>query len=279
MYKLCIGLLTYCDDKKMPERFEILKTSLESLREFVKDREEIFIYVWDNGSSENVKEYLKQFKFFNRIYFSKKNLYDVIAVKKLKEVAEEINAEYVCHLEDDFLFYNKDKKVLDDCYQFLDENLDCGYLRIVKYEFDNKDKYDKFLNHPEKDKANCQRHFNNIDNKKLKWSDPVNIGNSTFYKNNWHWYNYPNICRSSVFKKIIPNKDIGPLHDLEKFMMEKYHEFNLKVGVLDLGLTSHLDFKLNKNTSVRIMLQADKKRIDEISHKEVLQQIELTKPE
>ena len=278
MKKLCIGLLTFCNDKTMPKRYEIFKKAINSLVQITKNRNDVFVYVWDNGSSKNVKNFrLSKKDIFDKIYFSKQNLYDFAAVVKLVKIAKSLNAEYVCHLEDDFLFYEKSDNFLDNCYQFLENNLDCGYLRIVKYEYDKKEKYDKFLNHPQKDTSNCQRHFNNITKQNLKWEGPEFIGNNRFYKNNWHWYNYPNICRTSVFEKIIPDSDNGPLHQLEGYMMRKYHDLGLKVGILDKGVTTHLDQDLNKDTSVRINQGANTKKMEVISYKNILNEIKSTK--
>jgi len=280
MKNLCMGLLTFCDDKKMPKRFETLKKAINSLERVVKDRDDVFLYVWDNGSSKNVKDFLLSKKnVFDEIYFSNKNLYDFVAVTKLKQMAKKINAKYVCHLEDDFLFYEDGCDFLDSCYQFLDNHKDCGYLRIVKYEYDDKERYDKFKNHPNKDVGNCQRHFNNITKEKLSWEGPYEIGGKLFYKNNWHWYNYPNICRTTVFEKIIPEHDNGPLHQLEGHMMRKYEQLQMKVGILDKGITTHLDQKLDKSTSTRIMAGANVKKMKNISYEEVMEEIKSVKSE
>ena len=83
---------------------------------------------------------MKSKSFFDELYFSDKNYYDIAAVHKLVQVSKELNAEYVCHLEDDFYFYDYD--FLDCCYAFLEKNEDCGYLRILKYDYDNKEIYD-----------------------------------------------------------------------------------------------------------------------------------------
>ena len=50
--RTCIGLLTYCDSEKYPKRFEVMKRCIKSL-EAIK-RDDIYITVWDNNSSEDV---------------------------------------------------------------------------------------------------------------------------------------------------------------------------------------------------------------------------------
>ena len=234
--RICIGILTFCDDQKSPKRFSTLKRALESYRGL--SRPDTFIYVWDNNSSENVKEYLRGLDFLDGIYFSEKNLYDLVAVNFLEKKAKELDAEFVCYLEDDFLFYDLD--FLDDSYQFMDNNTDCGSLRILKYNFQDRDRYDKLSNHPNKDKPNCQRHYNQNDKQRLVWEDCGTIGAHHFYKNNWHWYSFPTITRTEVFSKIIPKIDCRPLQGMEGFIMKKYHELGLKVGVMDFGVVTHL---------------------------------------
>ena len=250
MPKLCIGLLTHCDDSSDPERFDILKKSVDSLAGLASP--DVYIYVWDNNSSPNVRAFLKEKKFFNALYLSDSNLYDVVAVHKLVQEASDIGAEYVCHLEDDFFFYKND--FVQSCIDFLDTNKDCGYLRILKYEFDKKHKYDKFLKHPELDPNNGQRHHNQITKEKLAWEDAGSITGFSFYKNNWHWYNYANICRLDVFRSIIPYADHKPLQDLEGYMMKNYHDLGLKTGVLDGGVVTHLG-NFTPQTSQRVKLQ------------------------
>ena len=266
--KLCIGLLTHCDDVADPERFEILKKSVNSLEQLASP--DVYIYVWDNCSSPNVKAFLNEKQFFNARYFSNENLYDLIAVHKLVQVAKRIDASYVCHLEDDFLFYESD--FVTTCCEFLDRNKDCGYLRILKYEFDRQHVYDKFMRHPMLDTANGQRHFNQITKQSLHWHDAGKIEGLQFYKNDWHWYNYANICRLDVFQSIIPYKDHKPLQKLEGYMMQKYNDLNLKVGILDLGVVTHLG-NFTVETSQRIKLVSQNRVLPTIRYVDVLREL------
>jgi len=228
------------------------------------------MYVWDNSSSSSVKAFLKQKQFFDEMYFSDENLYDVVAVHKLAQVSEKINAPYVCHLEDDFLFYESD--FVAACCSFLDKNTDCGYLRILKYEFDKQYVYDKFMRHPMLDVTNCQRHFNQITKQPLEWQPAGNISGLQFYKNNWHWYNYANICRREVFQSIIPEGDHEPLQRLEGYMMQKYNDLGLKAGVLDRGVVTHIgDF--TEKTSQRIKLVSQRHKLPTIRYDDVLREI------
>ena len=267
--KLCIGLLTHCNDATDPERFDILKRSVDSLE--LLAGLDVYIYVWDNHSSANVRDFLQSKTFFKELYFSDENLYDLVAVHKLAQVSDRIGTPYVCHLEDDFLFYSSE--FVDACCEFLDKNKDCGYLRILKYEFDRKHVYDKLLQHPLIDSANCQRHFNQITKQGLEWETAENISGLQFYKTNWHWYNYANICRREVFKAIIPFVDHEPLQSLEGYMMQKYHELGFKTAVLDRGVVSHIGH-FTKKTSQRIKLVSQKVQLPTLRYNDVLKEIE-----
>ena len=167
MFRLCIGLLTHCDDVKTPERFEVLKKSINSLERLKSD--DVYIYLWDNCSSEGVRNFLDKKNFFNAKYYSNNNLYDVVAVHKLAKTAEEIGADYVCHLEDDFFFYESD--FVKSCCDFLDINEDCGYLRILKYDYHRKYIFDKLDQYELEDKLASlpTEEFNKINENDLKY--------------------------------------------------------------------------------------------------------------
>ena len=78
MKKLCVGLLTYCNSDTHPERFEILKTCLESLKNIASDS--VYIYALDNGSSEDVIESLRDSPHIRDVYVARNNLYDILAL-------------------------------------------------------------------------------------------------------------------------------------------------------------------------------------------------------
>jgi len=247
MNKLCVGLLTYCNSETHPERYDIFKTCLNSLKNLVG--ENVYIYALDNGSSEDVIASLNECPYLDDVYQSRNNLYDVLAVNFLVRKAKEVSANYVMHLEDDFLFYRDD--FLNTCFEFLEKNKDCGYLRILKYDFKNKILYDKLGGHPDRDMANSQRHYNNVSKDALTWASDQQMGKFDFYKTNWHWYNFANICNLSVFEKIIPKRDVYPMQALEGEMMKNYYNLNLMVGVMDLGVVSHMGH-FDKKTSLRL---------------------------
>ena len=255
--KICIGLLTYCNTEKSPERFQVMQKCIDVLGEF-KERygDQVYLYAWDNGSSDDVKAYLSNKTFFDEIVFSDKNLFDVVAVHFLARKAREVGADYVMHLEDDLFFYDFD--FLPDAVRFLETHKDCGYLRILKYEYDNQKKYTKNSNHPNPDRANWQRHYNNNNGDKLVWEETEFESSYDFLKTNWHWYNFVNLSHIDIFEKLLPHHDMRPLQGLEGHMMREYHKLGLKVGVLDGGAVTHLGL-FNTKTSARLAQVAQNK--------------------
>jgi hypothetical protein len=269
--KVCIGLLTHCDSGKSPERFKVMKECIEALA-YIKTKD-TYLYVWDNNSSNDVRAFLKAQDHIDEFCFSDKNLYDVVAVHYLAKKAEELGSEYVMHLEDDLFFYDRD--FWGECFAFMKLHQDCGYLRILKYDCDDKEKYTKDSGHPAPDKANWQRHNNCITNEKLEWEACGHLGKYRFYKNNWHWYNFVSLARLDVFKKLLPHEDQRPLQGLEGYMMKRYAELGLKVGVMDKGVVDHRG-AFNTKTSARLakVAQHGGHNLPHIGYTKVIEEVE-----
>ena len=75
-----------------------------------------------------------------------------------------------------------------------------------------------------------------------------------------------------MFKSIIPYEDHKPLQSLEGYMMQKYHDMNLKVGVLDHGVVTHIG-QFTEKTSQRIKLVSRNIELLTISYSEVTKEI------
>ena len=246
--KHCIGVLSYCDSKKTPDRFLRLKESVASMKLLKNDNN--YMFLWDNNSSDDVKKFLSHCDFFDDMFFSEKNLMDNAAITLLNIKAKELNAPFVTFLCHDSLVY--DHQAIPHCFEFLTSNTDCGYVRVLKYEIDKWFNYDKIHKNQNTDIPNAQRHYNNISKEKLTWEKAGNFGNYRFFKNNWHWTFFPNVCRSDVFDKMVPKSDCGPMQELEGRMMKNYHSLNLKTGVLDMGAIAHNQKDFHKGGSSRV---------------------------
>jgi hypothetical protein len=269
--KHCIGVVSWCKSDENPDRFARLKESILSHK--LLKRDDNYIFLWDNGSSEDVKEFLRSCDFYDDIYFSPKNLYTNVMEALLNLKAKELNAQYITLLAHDYLIYDHDAVL--SCMDFLDKNLDCASVKMLKFEFDRMEIYDKLGNHPDKDVPHMMRLFNTVTNEPLVWEGIQYINDYRFSKNNWHWSEFPNVCRAELFDKIFPKVDCGPLQWLELVMMKNYNNLknprnpslNWKTGVLDKGAALHNQVGFNTGTSSRVAFysQLDKKILVKVS--------------
>lgn len=288
--RIIIGIITFCNDET-PLRFEIMKKALPSLAKIKS--EGVYFTLWDNNSTPEVREFLDSLDFVDFKYYSNSNYYDVAPVQFLCSAAKLLNADYVCHMEDDLLVCN------DSPYQditalmgWMDKNKNVGGTRILRWELNNIEKYNKRGNHPQLDRANMQTHLNVVTGENLN-IDPIELFDldteekvCNVAKTNWHWYNFPIICKTNVYQDIVPKKDIEPLQVQEGYMMRSYADTNLLLGAHDGGIVTHLAPPVpNSKTSVRHhMMRKFKKMKDKPSNmgqeipvikmKDVLEEVE-----
>ena len=267
--KHCIGVVSYCDSNATPDRFLRLKEAISSHR--LLKRDDNYMFLWDNGSSSDVKEYLKTCDFYDDIFFSDKNLFINVLAALLNIKAKEYNAKYVTLLAHDYLVF--DAAAVQECMKFLEDNQDCGYTRMLKFELSNPAIYDKFGNHPEKDIAHMQRLFNDVVKQPLKWYGPQKFGKYDFYKNNWHWTEFPNVCRASVFDQMYPRNDVGVLQKFEGQMMRNYNSLDLMTGVLDGGAFIHNQRDYQDGSSRVLMYKKEPQKEITVGVKDILQTI------
>ena len=231
--KIAIGVLCFGDKKSNPERFNVLVKCFKALEKIKKD--DIYLFCFDNNSCRDTKKLLKGLDFFDDIFYMDHNYYDFGPMIALNHISKKLNSKYVLFLNDDCLFYKEN--CIADCMQFLDEHEECGAVKLIKYEHDNSMAYDKIKGSKS---PNAQRLYNTVSGAKLRWEGPYNINDSKFYINNWHYHSMPVLCRSEVYDKILPKKDIEPLQTLEGHMMKGYNSLNIKIGVLDGGAFDHM---------------------------------------
>ena len=246
-----ISVLTFCDSSKMQPRYEMMKSALPTLRALSEDPS-IFLMLWDNGSTEDVKDYLRSLDFFDFQYFSEENLYDVPVLRAISKASKVLNAKYVCHVEDDLELIQPNS--FSSLKKFLDDNNDVGGIRLLKFDFYNQKKYDKRNPSPDADRSNFMTLANIVDNSSLNWSDPINIDDYTFFKVNWHWYNFPIFAKAEVFEKVVLEGDVEPLQAQEGRMAKKFHDLNLKLGILNGGVFNHLG-TFNQKGSARLFVR------------------------
>jgi len=267
--KILIGILTYCPEDA-PKRLEIMKKALPTLK--VLAGENVFFSLWDNNSCSDAKEFLENLDFIDFKYFSDKNHYDVAPIQFLSRAAELINADFVCHMEDDLQICSEgSKEKLDILMEWLMGLEDIGGSRILKWEIDNIEKYNKHNPDQSKvDRANMQSMYNVITGKRLT-IEKNNLTLSTkevfrVAKTNWHWYNFPIVCKTNIYKKVIPTDNIEPLQAQEGLMMKKYAGTGLYMGAMDLGLVTHLAPPTSTSGTSMRHHEMKKNRIAKIKH-------------
>ena len=265
----CIGVVSYCNSKENPERFEIIKKTLPALSKLKNENN--YMFLWDNGSTEEVKEFQKSLSFFDDRYFSYENLYDVGPNILLNIMSKKINAKFVTYIEDDLLLFAPEK--IKSCLTFLENNPDCGTVRLLKYERGKELVYDKMQKNSKTDLGNCIRHYNDVKKEKLVWEDCKDIDGNKFYKNNWHWTQFPNVSKTEVFDKIVIKHDCMPLNGFEGLIMKKFNELNLKVGVIEGGVFSHIQDGFTPKASMRVK-QTVMQKPDIVSYKNVINVID-----
>lgn len=242
--RIVIGIITFCRED-MDLRFQIMQKALPELEKLKS--ENVYFTLWDNNSCEKVKTFLNSLDFIDYKYFSDKNFYDVAPIQFLSRAGKKLNTDYVCHMEDDLLICNENSmEELQTLMDWMDQNDDIGGSRILRWEIDNIEKYNKRGSHPKLDRANMQTHLNVATGEKLKIDEVCLYDLDSkeeicrVAKTNWHWYNFPVVCKTSVYQDIIPVGDIEPLQAQEGYMMKKYAETQLSLGAHDGGLVTHL---------------------------------------
>jgi hypothetical protein len=246
-----ISVLTFCDSEKMTERYEMMKKALPTLEALSKEPS-VFLMLWDNGSSDDVKDYLKSLDFFDFQYFSEHNLYDVPVLRAISETAKILNAKYICHVEDDLELIEPD--CISSLKKFLDEHNDVGGIRLLKFDYYNQKKYDKRSPTTDTDRSNFMTLKNIISGNSLDWSDPIKLEKYTFFKVNWHWYNFPIFTRLETFEKVIARGDVEPLQAQEGVMARNFDSLNLKLAILNGGVFNHLG-TFNSKGSARLFVR------------------------
>ena len=149
-------------------------------------------------------------------------------------------------MEDDLeVFCDDPWEKLNTVLMWLKNSPQIGGSRILKWEMDNTERYNKHAMDMSKvDKANMQTHRNIITGQSLNMHAVDVISDDRklcrLVQTNWHWYNFPVICKTEVYDSIIPREDIEPLQAQEGLMMKLYADTGLNMGAVDEGIVTHL---------------------------------------
>lgn len=240
MKRCLIGVVSWCDSKKFPERFKVFKRAANSINKFI-DKKSAVIAVVDNDSSSNVKKYIESSPVFDIKVLLPENIHDVGAYAVLTQIAKDKKLPFILVLENDYVLFKKVE--IDDYTAFLDNHQDTGYIRLQKFEFSAMSNYDKLKNkNPGHDKNNAVWLKNIESDSPLNWEGPYKLKQSKLYKTNWHFGLHGGLTRLDTWEKIFPSshrsKKLPFYYKLEDLVRKNYAKLKLKTAQLDGGVFS-----------------------------------------
>lgn len=248
MKSCLIGILSWCDSARFPKRFVTFQQSVDSLKKYIS-RNNCTIVVLDNNSSSDVKQFIKQSSVFDIKILLPENIHDTGALAVLAKVCQDQRLSYFFPLDNDHVFYRRN--FLSACLTMLEDYPQCGYVRLLKFDYKTKDLFDKakkrLTGH---NYANAVWMYNLISGRKLIWEGPLIRDKCSFYINNWHWASCGPLVRLNLWQKLFPPlKGLLPVyHDLERYMRNNYQQLGLKTIVLDGGAFAQEDSSVYKSS-------------------------------
>ena len=229
--RLLVGYLCYMNEANRKRRLENFNKSLTSMSRFKNQSCDVFAV-----KNNCTKEFSNKIDAQEGIDFSvsfDKNFWDISVLYATAKLARDRGYEYCMYTYDDFVVYRDD--FVDDCMSYLDKNTDVGCVRVPKYQYDNMRTFDTKYT-PKKDNPESLRHYNTVNNSMLVWQGPSKIGNSKFYKCNWHYTSRPTIWRTDVFWSFFDSvKSVPVMQPFEKYAAIEFNKTGLLTGVLDYG--------------------------------------------
>lgn len=232
MKRMVAGYLTYINEVNEKKRLTDFNDSLKSMS-LLKNENIEFISV-DNNSTLQVKDSLLNNTLFNKHFHYKENYFDVALFYTSVWYADEISADYVCFLYDDFTAYDN---AFADVIQFMDLNPEVSCTRIPIYDYDNRNLFDTNFTSKTKNPDSI-RHTNFVTKKELEWQGPFEVGSHRFYTNNWHYTSRPSVWRTKTIKEVLDDqgKTSKVLQGFEGWAAHAFEKRGLVVGVLDKGM-------------------------------------------
>ena len=229
--KMMIGYLTYVTDGNMHRRREIFEKSFDNLKHL--KNQPAYLVNFDNNSSKTVKEIILNSKVFNKCFHFEDNYFEISVILGVAYFAKKMGFKYCLYTYDDFIVFNNN--FVKDTITFLNANPDVHCVRVPEYSYKNMSQYDCAIVSKSKNPDSI-RHFNTETQATLKWSDAINIGNNTFYKNNWHYTSRPTVWRTDVLLSFFDDvEDLPVMQRFETHACKKAQSIPLVTGVLDGG--------------------------------------------
>lgn len=247
MKSCLVGVLSWCDSDRFPERFKIFKKCVRSIEKYIP-KEHCIRAVVDNNSSEDVKRFIKSTSVFDIKILLPENIHDTGGLAVLAKICKDMALKYFFPIDNDHVFFRKG--FLQPCLYMLERHPECGYVRLLKFKYNKRDFYDKakkgLKGHNE---ANEIWMYNLVTRKSLSWEGPIK-DKFSFYINNWHWATCGPLTKLSVWEKIFPKKEgLMPIYyDSENAMRRQYQKLNLKTLVLNGGAFAQEDVSVYQST-------------------------------
>jgi len=229
--KIMVGWLSYVNKDNIDRRHDIFETSIESLIN-LKDQP-TYIVNFDNNSSTEIKDRILNSNIFDKCIHFKDNFLDISVLLGVPYLANKMGFKYCMYMYDDFTIFNND--FVNDTVSFLNNNEDVHCVRVTEYSYSKMNEYDSRII-PKNKNPDSIRHYNTVTGNKLSWSDPIHVGKSVFYKNNWHYTSRPTVWRTDVLLSIFENIDEIPvMQPFEGYACKELQNIPLVTGVLDFG--------------------------------------------
>ncbi|RJR30237.1 hypothetical protein C4564_00615 [Candidatus Microgenomates bacterium] len=238
MKKCLVGVISWCDSNRFPQRFTVFKKTVNSIQRYL-DRSDVITAIVDNASTQDVQDFIESSPIFDIKVLLNENTQDVGAYGILAQIAKDQNCQYVWFLENDYVLFRKPDIL--EAITFLEEHPECGYLRLQKFEYTNQEKYEKGSKNKIIDSENSVWLKNLITGKPLEWSEPVRMGSAnTYHINNWHFGLHGGLISLENWHKLYPKliSQTPYYYKFETYMRDKYHQKGFKTAMLDKGVFS-----------------------------------------
>lgn len=238
MKKCLIGIISWCDSERFPQRFKAFQKCLKSWEKYIS-KDSCTIAIVDNNSSESVQKLIETSPLFDIKVILPENIHDVGAYGVLSQIAKDQGLDYVWFLENDYELFRPVK--INSLITFLKKHPKCGYIRMQKFEVAYREKYDKNLKQKKNtDLANAIWLRNIVTSEALKVSEPHSILDDKYYLTNWHFGIHGGFMKTKTWDHIFPplTSQVPYYYKFEKYMREKYQQGGYKTGFLDGGAFS-----------------------------------------
>lgn len=219
-------LVTCCLE---PSRAKILNVVVDNIKTLAPELMSK-ICVFDNASTEpGVVELLA--KNFINVYQSSRNVGYWSAINWWLSTLKS-DKKYTYIIESDMV--HSDFLALNDCKTLLETHSDVGSVRTHEFSFEKRHIYNKDV--PVKgSKRNIWQSFtNHSTGKKINFSDPLKIDDSTFYVTNF-LTQLPSLNRLEVVSEVFKNLLSMPSFSERDFQGQYYQRYQ-KTAIIDGGL-------------------------------------------